>query len=107
MFLVIGFLIFWRLWGASNELPGLLTSFIFVTIGETGITDVFAWFSGPPNPFLQIVFFISGNSFFALWPCLAAFSLTFPKLNRPDSPYQLLLDDFYALVMFLPIPLSV
>jgi len=200
VFLVIGFLIFWRLRGSSNELLGLLTSFIFVTLGATGITGVFAGFSGPPNPFLQIVFFISGNSFFALWPCLAAFLLTFPngrfaprwswliillwiiqfgffmlasvrlfpleilqllvvpltwgstlgiqvyryvrvytyserqqtkwlvfgvtsglllsigfiiignllpELSRPDSPYQLLLNDLNALVIFLPIPLSV
>jgi hypothetical protein len=79
MFLVIGMLIFWRLWGTSHELLGLVTSFIFVTIGGTGVTGVFSGFSGPPNPFLQIVFFISGISFIVLWPCLAAFLLTFPN----------------------------
>jgi hypothetical protein len=79
VFLVIGMLIFWRLWGTSHELLGLLTSFIFVTIGGTGITGVFSGFSGPPNPFLQIVFFVSGTSFFVLFPCLAAFLLTFPN----------------------------
>jgi hypothetical protein len=79
MFLVVGMLIFWRLWGTSHELLGLVTSFIFVTIGGTGVTGVFSGFSGPPNPFLQIVFFVSGTSFFVLWPCLAAFLLTFPN----------------------------
>ncbi len=79
VFLVIGILIFWQLWGTSNELLGLLSSFIFVTIGGTGITGVFSGFSGPPNPFLQIVFFVSGTGFFVLWPCLAAFLLTFPN----------------------------
>jgi hypothetical protein len=79
VFLVIGMLIFWRLWGTSNELLGLFASFIFITIGTTGISGVFAGFSGPTDPFLQIVFFVSGNSFLVLWPCLAAFLLTFPN----------------------------
>ena len=79
VFLAIGMLIFWRLWGTSNEVMGLLTSFIFVTIGGTGITGVFTGFSGPPNPFLQIIFFISGISFVVLFPCLATFLLTFPN----------------------------
>ena len=79
MFLVIGMLIFWRLWGTSNELLGLFASFIFITIGTTGISGVFTGFSGPTDPFLQIAFFVSGNSFLVLWPCLAAFLLTFPN----------------------------
>jgi hypothetical protein len=53
VFLVIGMLIFWRLWGTSNELLGLLTSFIFITIALTGITGVFEGVSVLPNPFLQ------------------------------------------------------
>jgi hypothetical protein len=79
VFLVIGILIIWRLWDTSYELLGLLTSFIFITIGATGVTGVFIGFSGPPNPFLQIAFFVSGTSFFMLFPCLAAFLLTFPN----------------------------
>lgn len=83
VFLVIGMLIFWRLWGTSNELLGLLTSFIFITIALTGITGVFEGVSVLPNPFLQmvmqVVFTISGISFFVLFPCLAAFLLIFPN----------------------------
>ena len=79
VFLVIGALIFWRLWGTSHELLGLLTSFIFITIGLTGITGVFEGGTVSPNPFLQLAFTISGISFFVLFPCLAAFLLTFPN----------------------------
>jgi hypothetical protein len=79
MFLVIGMVIFWRLWGTANELVGLFASFIFITIGTTGISGVFTGFSGPTNPFLQIVLFISGSSFGVLWPCLGGFLLTFPN----------------------------
>ncbi len=79
VFLAIGLLIFWRLWGTSNEVLGLLASFIFITIGATGISGVFTGFSGPADPFLQIVFFVSGGSFAVLWPCLAGFLLTFPN----------------------------
>lgn len=79
VFLVIGALIFWRLWGTSYELLGLLTSFIFITIGLTGITGVFEGGSVSTNPFLQLAFTISGISFFVLFPCLAAFLLTFPN----------------------------
>lgn len=79
VFLALGMLIFWRLWSTSYELLGLLTSFIFITIGTTGVSGVFTGFSGPSNPFLQIVFFISGNSFAVLWPCLASFLLIFPN----------------------------
>jgi hypothetical protein len=79
VFLVIGMVIFWRLWGTSRELVGLFASFIFITIGTTGISAVFTGFSGPTNPFLQIVFFISGSSFAVLWPCLGGFLLTFPN----------------------------
>ncbi|TMC57786.1 MAG: hypothetical protein E6J21_13785, partial [Chloroflexota bacterium] len=79
VFLVIGILIFWRLWGTSNELLGLLTSFIFITTALTGITGVFEGVSVLPNPFLQMAFTISGISFFVLFPCLAAFLLTFPN----------------------------
>jgi hypothetical protein len=79
VFLVIGALIFWRLWGTSTELLGLLTSFIFVTIALTGITGVFEGASASPNPFLLLAFTISGISFFVLFPCLAAFLLTFPN----------------------------
>jgi hypothetical protein len=79
VFLVIGALIFWRLWGTSHELLGLLTSFIFITIGLTGITGVFEGGSESPNPFLQLAFTISGISFFVLFPCLATFLLTFPN----------------------------
>jgi len=79
VFLVIGALIFWRLWGTSHELLGLLTSFIFITIGLTGITGVFEGGTVSPNPFLQLAFTISGMSFFVLFPCLAAFLLTFPN----------------------------
>ncbi len=67
VFLVIGALIFWRLWGTSHELLGLLTSFIFITIALTGITGVFEGES------------VSPISFFVLFPCLAAFLLTFPN----------------------------
>lgn len=79
VFLVIGMLIFWRLWGTSHELLGLFASFIFITIGTTGVSSVFTGFPGPPNPFLQIALFISGSSFDVLWPCLAGFLLTFPN----------------------------
>ena len=79
VFLVIGALIFWRLWGTSHELLGLLTSFIFITIALTGITGVFEGESVSPNPFLQVAFTISSISFFVLFPCLAAFLLTFPN----------------------------
>ena len=79
VFLVIGMLIFWRLWGTSNELLGLFASFIFITIGTTGISGVFTGFSGPTDPFLQIVLFVSGSSFGVLWPCLGGFLLTFPN----------------------------
>ncbi|TMC90791.1 MAG: hypothetical protein E6J11_21040 [Chloroflexi bacterium] len=79
VFLVIGVLIFWRLWGTSHELLGLLTSFIFITIALTGITGVFEGESVSPNPFLQVAFTISSISFFVLFPCLAAFLLTFPN----------------------------
>jgi len=79
VFLVIGALNFWRLWGTSLELLGLLTSFIFVTIAFTGITGVFEGGTTSPNPFLQVAFTISGMSFFVLFPCLAAFLLTFPN----------------------------
>jgi hypothetical protein len=79
VFLMIGFLIIWRLWGTSNELLGLLTSFIFITIGGTGITGIFTGFSGPPNPVLQIIFFVSGSSFSLLFPCLAVFLMIFPN----------------------------
>jgi hypothetical protein len=75
VFLVIGALIFWRLWGTSLELLGLLTSFIFITIGLTGITGVFEGGTVSPNPFLQVAFTISGMSFFVLFPCLAALLL--------------------------------
>jgi hypothetical protein len=78
VFLVIGALIFWRLWGTSRERLGLLTSFIFITIGFTGITGVFEGETVSSNPFLQLAFIISGMSFFVLFPCLAAFLLTFP-----------------------------
>lgn len=78
VFLVLGMLLFWRLWGTSHELLGLLTSFIFITIGTTGIAGDFTGFSGPPNLFLQIVFSVSGSSFVVLWPCLAGFLLVFP-----------------------------
>ena len=79
VFLVMGMLIIWRLWGTSNELVGLFASFIFITIGTTGISGVFTGFSGPTDPFLQIVFFVSGSSFAVLWPCLGGFLLTFPN----------------------------
>lgn len=79
VFLVIGMVIFWRLWGTANELVGLFASFIFITIGTTGIAGVFTGFSGPANPFLQIALFISGSSFVVLWPCLGGFLLTFPN----------------------------
>lgn len=79
MFLVIGMLIFLRLWDTSHELLGLLTSFIFITIALTGITGVFEGGTVSPNPFLQLAFTISGISFFVLFPCLAAFLLTFPN----------------------------
>ena len=79
VFLVIGMVIFWQLWGTANELVGLFASFIFITIGTTGISGVFTGFSGPANPFLQIALFISGNSFAVLWPCLGGFLLTFPN----------------------------
>ena len=79
VFLVIGALIFWRLWGTSRELLGLLTSFIFITIGLTGITGVFEGETVSSNPFLQLAFIVSGMSFFVLFPCLAAFLLTFPN----------------------------
>src|SRR3989440_3383811 len=79
VFLVIGALIFWRLWGTSRERLGLLTSFIFITIGFTGITGVFEGETVSSNPFLQLAFVISEMSFFVLFPCLAAFLLTFPN----------------------------
>src|SRR5437588_4948310 len=79
VFLVIGALIFWRLWGTSHELLGLLTSFIFITIALTGITGVFEGESVSSNPFLRLAFTISSISFFVLFPCLAAFLLTFPN----------------------------
>jgi hypothetical protein len=79
VFLVIGMVIFWRLWGTSNELLGLFASFIFITIGTTGVSGVFTGFSGPTDPFLQIALFVSGSSFGVLWPCLAGFLLTFPN----------------------------
>ena len=79
VFLVIGALIFWRLWGTPLELLGLLTSFIFVTIAFTGITGVFEGGTVASNPFLFLAFTISGISFFVLFPCLAAFLLTFPN----------------------------
>ena len=79
VFLVIGMLIFWRLWGTSTELLGLLTSFIFVTTALTGITGVFEGGTQSSNPFLSLAFTISGISFFTLFPCLAAFLLTFPN----------------------------
>src|SRR3989441_5005082 len=79
VFLVIGALIFWRLWGTSREPLGLLTSFIFITIALTGITGVFEGETSSSNPFLQLAFFSSGMSFFVLFPCLAAFLLTFPN----------------------------
>src|SRR2546428_8552 len=49
VFLVIGALIYWRLWGTSYELLGLLTSFIFITIGFTGITGAFEGGTVSPN----------------------------------------------------------
>ncbi|HYA99356.1 MAG TPA: hypothetical protein VED37_03985 [Ktedonobacteraceae bacterium] len=79
VFVVIGMVIFWRLWGTANELMGLFASFIFVTIGTTGISGVFTDFSGPTNPILQIALFISGSSFAVMWPCLGGFLLTFPN----------------------------
>jgi hypothetical protein len=51
VFLVIGALIFWRLWGTPREPLGLLTSFIFITIAFTGITGVFESETVSPNPF--------------------------------------------------------
>lgn len=102
VFLVIGMLIFWRLWGTSNELVGLFASFIFVTIGSTGIAGIFSGFSGPANPFLQIAFFISGNSFDLLWPCLGAFLLTFPNGRfAPRWSWLLILLWVGQLVFFL------
>jgi hypothetical protein len=79
VFVVIGTAIFWRLWGTSKELLGLFASFIFITIGTTGISGVFTGFSGPTDPFLQIALFVSGISFVVLWPCLGGFLLTFPN----------------------------
>jgi hypothetical protein len=58
VFLAIGMVIFWRLWGTSHELLGLFASFIFITIGTTGVSAVFTGFSGPPNPFLQVALFV-------------------------------------------------
>jgi hypothetical protein len=74
--LIIGVLIVWRLWGKSNELLGLLTSFVLILGGTiANANGDFTNFS-PATPLLLDI--IGGIGFFLYWPALGMVLLTFP-----------------------------
>ena len=74
--LLIGIVIVWRLWGKSNELFGLLTSFVLILGGTiaNGNGD-FTNFSAA-SPFLLEL--LGASAFFLYWPAVGMILLTFP-----------------------------
>jgi len=74
--LVIGIVIVWRLWGKSNELLGLLTSFVLILGGTiANANGDFTNFSPASPLFIDIV---GAIGFFLYWPALGMILLTFP-----------------------------
>jgi hypothetical protein len=73
----IGLLIFWRMWGKSDEGMGLFVSLLLVFFGAIGFNDTFlgAYLPAQPPPLLQILLYLIQN---ATWAALGAFLLTFP-----------------------------
>jgi hypothetical protein len=74
--LVIGIVIVWRLWGKSNEVLGLLTSFVLILGGTiANANGDFTNFSPASPLFIDIV---GAIGFFLYWPALGMILLTFP-----------------------------
>lgn len=73
---IIGIVIVWRLWGKSNELFGLLTSFVLILWGTiANASGSFRDFSAATPLFLQIV---GTLGFVLFWPALGVVLVTFP-----------------------------
>ncbi len=74
--LIIGVVIVWRLWGKSNEVLGLLTSFVLILGGTiANANGDFTNFSPASPLFIDIV---GAIGFFLYWPAVGIFLLTFP-----------------------------
>jgi hypothetical protein len=73
---IIGIVIVWRLWGKSNEVFGLLTSFVLIIWGTiANASGSFREFSAATPLFLQIV---GTLGFVLFWPALGVVLVTFP-----------------------------
>ena len=70
--LLIGIVIVWRLWDKSNELLGLLTSFVLILGGTIGNVNYFS----PASPFF--IDLLGIIAFLLYWPAVGMVLLTFP-----------------------------